>query len=223
MAVSDQHAPPSPPSFVSFIPFVSSVSPSGGVRRPADNPFRVDRVLTLRYRADLDAVVARFAALGHRAALVGPHGSGKSTLREDLGRRLDRDGWTVRTIGLHADEPLPPRATWRELAAFQAAGARHLVAIDGAEQLGPWRWWRLRRRLAGPLLITTHRPGRLPTLHHHAVDPTLLRSLVADLVGPADAARLGPRCDALFAHHRGNLRDCLRALYDDWAEGPSSQ
>lgn len=185
-------------------------------RRPADNPFRVDRVLGLRYRIELAPLLRRFARFDHRAALVGPRGSGKSTLREDLCRRLEQGGWRTRCLELHADEALPSGGAWRELAAFQAAGDLRLVAIDGAEQLGRWRWRRIVSQLPGPLLITTHRPGRLPTLHHHRVDPTLLRALVAELVGDDEAARLAPRCDALFAQHGGNLRDCLRALYDDW-------
>lgn len=188
-------------------------------RRPADNPFRSERVLGLRYRVDHDALLERFATLGHRAALIGPHGSGKSTLREDLQRRLEAQGWTTRCVELQLDQPPPAAATWRELAAFQRADGRHLVAIDGAEQLSAWQWWRLRRRLSGPLLVTSHRPGHLPTLHHHRVEPALLRSLVAELMGADGAGRLAPRCDALFARHHGNLRDCLRALYDDWQAG----
>lgn len=187
-------------------------------RRPADNPFRVDRVLTLRYRTDLDALVQRLVELGQRAALVGPHGSGKSTLREDLEHALTERGWRCRGLELHADEPLPPAAAWRELRAFQHAGARHLVTVDGWEQLPPWRRWWLRRRLAGPLLITSHRADALPTLHHHAVEPALLRDLVRELTGESTAA-LAERCDRLFERHRGNLRDCLRALYDDWQAG----
>ncbi len=64
-----------------------------------DNPFAVQRVLTIRYRF-LDGswgdLLERLAALGFRAALVGPHGHGKTTLLEDLGARLDGRGFRVR-------------------------------------------------------------------------------------------------------------------------------
>ena len=84
--------------------------------------------------------------------------------------------------------------------------------LDGAEQPGvlSWRLFRWHARRAGGLLITTHRAGRLPTLHRCATTPALLRELVAALgenIDDAEAARL-------HARHGGNLREALRELYD---------
>lgn len=71
----------------------------------------------------------------------------------------------------------------------------------------------------GGLIVTTHQPGRLPTLHEHRTDAGLLQALVAELVG-AEAAR-GSAADLEneFRRQRGNLRECLRALYDQSAAG----
>ena len=64
--------------------------------------------------------------------------------------------------------------------------------------------------------MTTHRPGRLPCLHAHRTHPGLLVDLVAELVGREEAEALATDLETLFEFHDGNLRDCLRALYDQW-------
>ncbi len=186
-----------------------------------ENPFRTCRVLELRYRLDpggWDRLLERFERLGCRAALVGPEGSGKTTLLEDLGVRLERRGWRVVPLRL---APERRRPTPREWARIARAGRRRLVSVDGAEQLSWYGWRRLERasRRAGGLLVTLHRPGRLPALHRHRTTPRLLEELVADLVGRERVEALRGELEILFAAHRGNLRDCLRALYDQWAQG----
>jgi len=85
--------------------------------------------------------------------------------------------------------------------------------------VGPLEWRRLRRgaRPAGILVITTHREGRLPTLHSCATSVDLIAELAAELVAPG---RLDSVCFAdLFWRHQGNVRTALRALYDRFAEG----
>ncbi len=84
--------------------------------------------------------------------------------------------------------------------------------MDGAEQLDPLAWWtlRLRSRAAAGMIVTSHRPGLLPTLHECRTTPELLAGIVADLVGAAREAEIGE----LFARHGGDLRLALRELYD---------
>jgi hypothetical protein len=175
------------------------------------NPFRSERIDTLRYRlrdTTWSDLLARFHDHGRRGVLVGPHGSGKTTLCTDITEDLRRHGWHIHSVMLHDDVP-PDR---RALDALPSH-ADTIVVIDGLDRLGPWTWWRLRRRLrlAGGILATSHRPGRLPTLHRHATDPSLLAHLVEELApGLVPIARIHD----LFDRHRGNLRDCLRELYD---------
>lgn len=197
-----------------------------GPHRPAhENPFRSSRVEALAFRLDgrpLDeagwnTLLDRFDSLGRRAALVGPKGSGKTTLLEEIERRFVEAGWQVHRLRLSIEAPHPAPDAWRELARL---GPEDLLTVDGAEQLSPPTWWRLRWRVrrAGALLVTTHRPGRLPTLHEHHTTPALLEDLVGRLA-PDLADRLAPDLPALFTRHRGNLRECLRDLYDAWAKG----
>ena len=190
-------------------------------RRARDNPFRVSRVLTLRYRLDEASwqhLLERLAERDYRGALVGPKGSGKTTLLEDLEQRLEIRGWTIAPVRLSQERRQPSAEEWRRI---RTAGPEHLVTVDGVEQLGWWPWRRVLRqsRGAGGLIVTSHAPGRLPTLRQHRTEPQLLHQLVAELVGPAQVAQRHPQLDQLFEHHGGNVRDCLRSLYDAWARG----
>ena len=191
-----------------------------------NNPFRMQRIEALRYRLD-DAgwqqLLARFATNRWRGVLVGPHGSGKTTLREELEQRLRAEGWQVRRLVLGDGEVV----RWSTLTALIAkADGRTLLSLDGLDRLGTFMWWRLRHaaRDVGGILATSHVPGRLPTLHQHQTSSALLRDLVHDLVDAHasddddnDGRRtwIDQRCEELFTRHHGDVRACLRGLYDD--------
>lgn len=181
------------------------------------NPFSTDRVLRERYRfseADWDILLRRLRLCGGRGALVGSKGFGKTTLLEDLGRRLKSSDWNVALLRLSAENRSLPASADRHF--FRTLDPRSALLIDGAEQLSWWRWQavRWRSRHAGLMVITTHRPGRLPTLHRCETTPALLNDLVQAL-----GVTLPPyEVEALHRHHGGNVREALRELYDVWAE-----
>lgn len=195
-----------------------------------DNPFRASRVLTdIRFiRPDhLDdagdgvtatSLLPRLAALGHRAAIVGPHGLGKTTLLEDLGDRLGGRGFRVVHLRLDTLDRRLPHGWWARARRLEA---RDVVCLDGAEQLGWLGWIRLRWsvRRAGGLLITSHRDGRLPTLIACTTSVDLLQGIIERLV-PRPVAGT-PSAAELFARHGGNLRSALRDLYDVYARSSS--
>lgn len=165
------------------------------------NPFRTACVEALAPRLDepLPALVARFAAAGQRGLLAGPHGSGKTTTLEALAPLLGEVTW----LRLRAD-----RAHNRAAIALLPRLISGVLLLDGLEQLGPLAWWQVQRR-APRILATSHREHRLPLLHRHATHAPLLNELVVALgaTPPADA-------ELLIARHHGNLRHCLRELYD---------
>jgi hypothetical protein len=192
--------------------------------RAADNPFTVQKVQRIRYRLSDQAwegLQERLARLRYRAAIVGPHGRGKTTLLEDLAPRLEALGFRIRSMMLHTGNRLLTREQKEIL--FRHLSPLDLLCVDGAEQLSRIAWLALlaRSQSAGGLVVTSHRPGLLPTLLECETSPELLEGIVRDLVGlEAD----GLQIQELFARHDGNVREALREMYDVWAltPGPSS-
>ena len=146
--------------------------------------------------------------------IVGPHGSGKSSLLAELLPLLEATGRRVNVYSLHqGDRTLPISKS--DVAAWNADTQ---VVIDGYEQLS---WWSKRRlqswvkaRLAG-LLITAHQPMGLPPLF--ATEPTLAlaQQIVAQLLKSDQVQSLtGDDVAAAFAAHGANLREMLFSLYD---------
>jgi hypothetical protein len=184
-----------------------------------ENPFATDRVLRVRYRPQgwtWQQLLARLESMSYRGAIVGPEGRGKTTLLEDLGERLAETGFGVRPLRLTRESPAFDGAFVRD--SLRSLSARDVILFDGAEQLGRLAWWRFVRgsRSARGLVITSHRPGLLPTLVRCETSAPLLRGIVQDL-HPGGA---GAGAEDLFARHRGNVRDALRELYDTCADAP---
>jgi GTPase SAR1 family protein len=171
-----------------------------------DNPFAADRVLQLRYRLrdgdSWDALLADLAALNYRAAIVGPEGTGKTTLLEDLAGKLTSAEQRV----FSCRAPAIPND-------FDDAD---IVCVDSAEVLSWWQWRRLRGRTRG-LVVTLHRPGRLPTLRHCLTEASLLDGILAGLVPTLPATERTALADELHRTHDGNIRAALRDCYDRYS------
>ncbi|MCG8584062.1 MAG: AAA family ATPase [Pirellulales bacterium] len=190
--------------------------------RPArDNPFAVDRVLRVRYhfaKGSIEELCTRLESANWCGAIVGPHGTGKTTLLEDLADHLRRQGWRVRGARLTTERPSFDRSSLKRL--FADAGPRDIIALDGAEQLSRFAWRRFQRRArgAGGLIITSHRAGLLPTIRNATTSLETLNYVVEQLV-PAPSHAVRDEAQRLFAEHGGNIRDVIRSLYDAWAQG----
>lgn len=172
-----------------------------------DNPFRLDRVLTIRYRpagTTLDALADRFERTPGGAAIVGPHGSGKTTLLEDLSQVLRQRRTPVIELspddlnaGLDRSRALSPGST---------------LTLDGAGRLN-WRGRIAARRASHThkLLLTSHVPYWLPTLWTCRTTPALLIEIAREL---ADVDLGSELAAELFRKYQGNLREALAGLYD---------
>ena len=188
--------------------------------RARDNPFSVERIESVRYRSlttTFGALLARLDALGHQAAIVGPQGSGKTTLLEDIHHALDLQGVTTRSVFANDTAPLDRSRRQRLLSEL---GRDDVVLLDGADTLSRSGWMRFQRHVldrAAGLVITTHRPGALPTLIECHTTPMLLDEIVLGLLPSGGVSP--DLLNQLYDNHKGNIRHCLRALYDLYASG----
>lgn len=180
-----------------------------------ENPFSAQRIHSIPYLVrgwDWPELLARVKQLNYRAAIVGPEGTGKSTLLRELAGRLQPAGLRAIFIGLTREDRRFAPGVLDQL--FASAGPGDLLCFDGSEQLNAlaWRRFLARCRGVGGLLVTTHRRGRLPTLVACGGDLSVFVEIVATLEPGTLETRqtLAP----LLAKHRGNVRLALRELYD---------
>jgi hypothetical protein len=171
-----------------------------------------------------ELVVQRFLANFPAAQIVGPHGSGKSTLLRHILRRCEKIGWRTMLITTTRSGR---KLSLRRLDYQLHCGPQTVVAVDGFEQFPFWRRLALCRRARRDgfrLLVTTHRPMRLPCLYTTKVTQPLAHRIVASILARAGASR-GPAREAppkiddrqlarLLDLHRGNMREVLFSLYD---------
>jgi ABC-type dipeptide/oligopeptide/nickel transport system ATPase component len=186
-----------------------------------DNPFAVSRIHALGYipfTVSWEALMRRLTELNFTAAIVGDHGSGKTTLLEALEKRLQISGIRTDTVFISNDIHLPWGTVLDKMKLLPAGG---VLFFDGACHLSRWRWRQLRRqanRQKIGMVITSHDERLLPTLVCCRPQPDVLIELVKLLTGDIDP-ELHSDCVKLFAAHRGNIRECLRQLYDMYADG----
>lgn len=182
-----------------------------------DNPFGSRRIERLEFRFPAGdgwpGLLGRLENAGWRGAIVGPHGTGKTTLLEQLAPHLVARGFRPRLLTLRAHSAAADKQTVLTAATLRAPD---FLLLDGAEQLSPREWTSLAQaaRAAAGCVITLHRAARLPTVLETAASPALLEELTRQLCGSSQGD-----VQPVFAHHGGNIRDCLRNLYDRWAEG----
>lgn len=183
-----------------------------------DNPFSVERILKIRYRgADLNALAGRLEEMAYCAAIVGPEGSGKTTLAEDLQNHLENIGFETESIFINDANRLT-RKRRREF--IRKLTPEKIVFLDGAGLLGPIAWPILKRKIlkkAKGLVITAHSPGKLPTLTECKTTPALFRQITADLL---NGREIPPKelLDQIYHRCQGNIRIALRQLYDIYAD-----
>lgn len=189
-----------------------TASPHG----PHVNPFATSRVrpgaIDFLFPPEVDAaqLVRQLATWKWRAQIVGPHGTGKSTLLAALRQELQGIGKPFIHVALHDGQRQLP-------AELRHPSPDVLTIIDGFEQLGAWwRWWLLH----GPvwrkrgLLITTHASMGLPTLWRTEVTPQLAQRVLERLAPAGDATISAADVEQQLARHGGDLRAALFGLYD---------
>ena len=162
--------------------------------------------------APLDVGVVLVALERHRrVAIVGPHGTGKSTLLAALADTLAADRRPAEVVRLRRRKD-----ALLLLGAVGRGAADATLLVDGWERLGrPMTLIitaiaRLRGRR---MVVTTHRANGMPVAVRTAGTLQLLTAIVARLPDP-DALITGDDVSDACARHGENLRDALGDLYD---------
>lgn len=179
--------------------------------------------------ASADELLNAFLAAGARGEILGPHGTGKTTLlrafetaaaarglrTETVTLRDGRERFRLPDAGLLRERCAPRKTadtqsvsgasrTSGSTAPTAASGApAPILVLDGAEQLARPSWYALRLRCRVRrigLLATTHRPLGLPVLYRTQVDEALAARVIdAVLAQSPAAARLTTSSDLAAA------------------------
>lgn len=187
--------------------------------RPKDNPFaahRLDRVAYLFDNTDWERVLKDLHALDYRAAIIGVHGSGKTTFLSSLEAQLRQRGFGTLPLFVNTETRRLTVAHWQ---AIRAADANTMILFDGADVIPRWAWWRFKRlsRHAKGIVATSHGRRLLPPLIRTQPSAELLRRVLAELDVTLPPA-LQQYSEKQLKQHRGNIRDVLRDLYWVYAD-----
>lgn len=169
------------------------------------------------HRTDAEAL-ARQVAVHRRAAIVGPHGTGKTTLLAQMRPYLERDApGRCRWATLRSGEP--PAELWNTLASVPHGGT---MIVDGYEQLGAAQRLRLIAstwRHGTRLLVTAHRPLRMfNVVVRTGTSRQIARRLATMLLEPFPAYRevMLRAFDAQWDAAQGDIRKLWATLYEEY-------
>ncbi|MGD9127885.1 MAG: ATP-binding protein [Planctomycetia bacterium] len=148
--------------------------------------------------------------------IVGPHGTGKSTLLVELLAYFDLEGIITAHFELHDGQRRFPYSLDRLL---ENDPIPDVIVIDGYEQLGFWSRRRVTRwccRHSVGLLITTHRRFDFPTLFETQASLELAESLVYQHLESLGASVeiTHEEIRTRFEACHGNVRELFFSLYD---------
>jgi hypothetical protein len=229
----------------------NSPAPVAG-KASAVNPFAVSQVGLAQLdfveanAGVVDLVVAQLRKASWRGQVIGPHGSGKTTLTIALAKSLagqfQRFSWLV----LHPGRWWFARPRFRvQLAArsdstgeglnflefrseepdglitkrLQQLATSELCFIDGVDQL-PASWQRKLVQAAGKHAVvwTSHQQlaGDLPLIAELRPDVSVFRKLVRQLLDNAGESLEQSMIDEAFEHSDGDFRRAFGTLYDAW-------
>ncbi len=167
----------------------------------------------------------RFEKNGRFGQIIGPHGTGKTTLLGTLLSRLVAQGRIVIATSLHDRQRRLPKEFLSRIEAIGPEWEKTILVLDGYEQLGyPARFFlrRLRRTRRLGLLLTSHRPiWGVPILHRTAPDFAVLQQTVQHLLRETETQIPSEELKELFDRFSGNIRLVLLELYDRFEAGRS--
>ena len=170
----------------------------------------------------LDGLAEKLIQQNGNGQIVGPHGTGKTTLTFELQKRIDRLNDT-NTNYRFLRKTIGPRQTIRtgkqQVAEFKLH-SKTILVLDGIELLSWLQRLTLiktcqRKRIG--LLVTSHRPvWGLPALASTKPDRSQLEAIVNQLTRDCDFKISTDRLNELYTNNNGNIREALMGCYDEF-------
>jgi energy-coupling factor transporter ATP-binding protein EcfA2 len=158
-------------------------------------------------------MVERLKNAKWRGEIIGPHGSGKSSLLAAILPIIEREGRSPLLIELHDSQ----RSLPLNLARDPRLTPHCIVVVDGYEQLSRWNRGRFlhhcQKHEIG-ILVTAHQSVGMPLVFHAQPNQTLAEQIVAQLLGDRKSFLSREAIHECFARHHGDLREMLFNLYD---------
>ena len=176
---------------------------------------------------DVSSLLGRLNSV-RLAAIVGNHGTGKSTLLHTLAAELESRFPDGRWVQLTRDKGLSFAERFREIWSSCRVTLREqksladggVLVIDGAEQLPSWVRAALARRTqqrGQVCLITTHQPiNHFETIYQTSLGGELLEFLTDQLTNSCDDPFLKKSVRSRIAQPIDNARVLWSDLYDDF-------
>jgi len=152
-------------------------------------------------------IVDHFQAPGAQGAVIGPHGTGKSTLLKSLD-----ESWRSLGLDVHQRRFTTECTAWSKWPPLQS---RTMLVVDGFEQLS----WLARRKLrkscersGARLLVTCHHDCGVPVIYRTSVDWPLARSFCQRSI-PEPLAQHEEEIAAVWKSSVGNMREFFFQMY----------
>ena len=185
--------------------------------KPSENPFRYSQIVKYRYQigsADFESLRMRLASCKFRASIRGPHGTGKSTLLEDLATSYSREGKLVKLYRVNKQDSSSKRK--QIIATILSSHPSEMNFLDGGECFGYFAWnWFIARCIGKNLscIATTHYPCVLAEVFvtHISLEQTL--QMIQHLSQSYWSCELNQVALRSFNNSKGNCRDILRDCY----------
>lgn len=184
------------------------------------NPFSSRHIESLLYSPTTliwDEIMERLSSLNNRAVIVGREGTGKTTLLEEIGKKLKLSGYEILYYRLDQKDQKPISYFIKNLE--KNLLKKYAILLDGPDKMSyfSWKLCCLKTRKAGAFIATSHKPGYFPILLTTNTSPELLHKLICQLLKNKDMISLA-EIQRLFDFHKGNIRLIFRELYDKWAD-----